>query len=161
MLQPVREWCEPGEILREAISIAGVEQRTVQIDIEPNLPEILIDPSLIEQALVTLVSNAASYSSSKHPIEASAGRQDSTIVFSVADRGPGLAAGEETKVFEKFYRGAGRKAGGLGLGLSIAQKLVEVHGGKIVAQNRTGGGSLFSIRLPLGEPMKLPAEAAL
>jgi signal transduction histidine kinase len=49
----------------------------------------------------------------------------------------------------------------LGLGLSIAQKLVEVQGGKIVAQNRPGGGSRFAIHLPIGEPMKLPVEAAI
>ena len=161
MLQPVREWCEPGEIAREAVAQARIDRREVQIEIEPDLPELLIDPSLIEQALVTLLSNAATYSPAKHPIEISVHRQDGTVVFSVSDRGAGLAPGEETKVFEKFYRGAGRKAGGLGLGLAIAQKLVEAHDGKIVAQNRPEGGSRFSIRLPIGEPMKLPQESAI
>jgi two-component system sensor histidine kinase KdpD len=86
-------------------------------------------------------------------------RDDSTLVFSVADHGPGLALGEENKVFEKFYRGPGTPAGGLGLGLSIARQLVEAHSGQIVAQNRAEGGSRFSIRLPIGEPMQLPSEA--
>jgi len=78
----------------------------------------------------------------------------------VTDRGPGLAPGEETKVFEKFYRGAGKPAGGLGLGLAIAKQLVEVHGGTIRARNRTIGGADFTIRLPVGKPMQLPLETA-
>jgi two-component system, OmpR family, sensor histidine kinase KdpD len=77
----------------------------------------------------------------------------------VRDRGPGLAQGEENKVFEKFYRGARQRPGGLGLGLSIARQLVEAHGGKISARNREDGGAEFSIRLPIGEAMRLPPEA--
>jgi two-component system sensor histidine kinase KdpD len=90
----------------------------------------------------------------------SAARDDSMLVISVADHGPGLAPGEENKVFEKFYRGPGTPAGGLGLGLSIARQLVEAHGGQILAQNReNNAGGRFSIRLPIGEPMRLPSEA--
>jgi two-component system sensor histidine kinase KdpD len=63
-------------------------------------------------------------------------------------------------VFQKFYRGPRTRPGGLGLGLSIARQLVEAHGGQIVAQNREDGGARFSIRLPVGEGMRLPAEAA-
>ena len=70
-----------------------------------------------------------------------------------------MRPGEENKVFEKFYRGPSTRPGGLGLGLSIARQLVEAHGGEIVAQNREGGGARFSIRLPVGEPMRLPSEA--
>jgi two-component system sensor histidine kinase KdpD len=82
------------------------------------------------------------------------------LVISVADHGPGLAPGEENKVFEKFYRGPRTRPGGLGLGLSIARQLVEAHGGQIVAQNQENGGARFSIRLPIGEAMRLPSEAA-
>ena len=77
-------------------------------------------------------------------------------IISVADRGAGLEPGEETKVFQKFYRGPRTRPGGLGLGLSIARQLVEANGGEIVAQNRQGGGAMFSIRLPIGEAMRLP-----
>ena len=89
----------------------------------------------------------------------SAARDGSTLIISVGDRGPGLAPGEENKVFEKFYRGPRTRPGGLGLGLSIARQLVEAHGGELVAHNRQGGGARFSIRLPVGEPMRLPNEA--
>ena len=92
-------------------------------------------------------------------IEVSAARDGSTLIISVGDRGSGLAPGEENKVFEKFYRGPRTRPGGLGLGLSIARQLVEAHGGQLVVQNREGGGARFSIRLPVGESMRLPTEA--
>lgn len=160
LLQPVREWCDPAELLREAISRAGLNESAVTVSIAKDLQTISVDADLIEQALVTLLSNAATYAKHTGQIEASIARDNATIVFSVADHGPGLAPGEETKIFEKFYRGRGKPTGGLGLGLSIARQLVEAHGGEIVVQNRDGGGGArFSIRLPIGKPMQLPTEA--
>jgi two-component system sensor histidine kinase KdpD len=159
LLQPVREWCDPGELVREAVARSGLKEDTVKINIAGDLPTISVDARLIEQALCALLSNAAAYSSVEEPIEASVARDDSTLVFSVADHGPGLAPGQENKVFEKFYRGPGTAPGGLGLGLSIARQLVEAHSGEIIARNREGGGARFSIRLPLGEQMRLPSEA--
>jgi len=160
LLQPVREWCEPGELVREAAALAGLKDHSVKISIAKDLPTISVDARLIEQALGALLSNAAAHGVSDQPIEVSAARDDSMLVFSVADYGPGLAPSEENKVFEKFYRGPGTAPGGLGLGLSIARQLVEAHGGTIVAQNREQTrGSRFSIRLPIGEPMRLPSEA--
>jgi len=160
LLQPVREWCDPGELLHEAIARAGLNECTVKLSIDKNLPAISVDAHLIEQALVALLSNAVAHGASDVPIEVSARRDDSMLVFSVADHGPGLVAGEENKVFEKFYRRLGVLPGGLGLGLSIARQLVEAHSGQIIAQNREdGAGARFSIRLPIGEPMRLPTEA--
>ena len=160
LLQPVREWVEPGDVLREAVTISGLKDETVKMSVADKLPTVSVDADLIEQALVALLSNAATHGGDDKPIEASVARDDSTLIFSVADHGPGLAPGEEHKVFEKFYRGPGTRPGGLGLGLSIARQLVEAHGGEIVAQNREDGGSRFSIRLPIGEAMRLPTEAA-
>ena len=159
LLQPVREWCDPGELLREAVRQAGLDKRPVRITIGEDLPHVSVDARLIEQALAALLSNSAIYSPPNESIDASAMRDEDTIIFAVADRGPGLAPGEETKVFEKFYRGSGKPAGGLGLGLSIARQLVEAHAGTVTAENRSTGGARFSIRLPLGKPMQLPLEA--
>jgi len=160
LLQPLREWCEPGELVREAVSLVGLKEQSVKVIVAKNLPVVFVDAHLIEQALGALLSNAAAHGTSDQPIEVSAARDDSMLVFSIADHGPGLAPGEENKVFEKFYRGPGTPAGGLGLGLSIARQLVEAHAGQIVAQNQENGGARFSIRLPIGEAMRLPSEAA-
>jgi two-component system sensor histidine kinase KdpD len=159
LLQPVREWCDPAELVHEAVAASGLNDNAVRINIAKNLPAISVDSRLIQQALNALLSNAAVHGESDKPIEVSAARDDSMLVISIADHGPGLAPGEENKVFEKFYRGPRTRPGGIGLGLSIARQLVEAHGGQIVARNREGGGARFSIRLPVGEPMRLPSEA--
>jgi two-component system sensor histidine kinase KdpD len=159
LLQPVREWCDPAELVREAVAASGLNDNAVRMSIAKNLPIISVDARLVQQALDALISNAAAHGGSDQPIEVSAARDDSMLVISIADHGPGLAPGEENKVFEKFYRGPRTRPGGLGLGLSIARQLVEAHGGEIVAQNRENGGARFSIRLPVGETMRLPSEA--
>jgi two-component system sensor histidine kinase KdpD len=160
LLQPVREWCDPGEIVREAIAHVRLSDAAIKISAAKDLPMISVDARLVEQALVTLLSNAAAHSPKGEPIDVAAARDDNAVVFSVADHGPGLPPGEETKVFEKFYRGPGTAPGGLGLGLSIARQLIEAHGGEIIAQNRDDTrGSRFSIRIPIGETMRLPSEA--
>jgi two-component system, OmpR family, sensor histidine kinase KdpD len=157
LLQPVREWCEPADLLREAVVAAGLNDNDVRINVAKSLPTIFVDSRLVQQALGALLSNAVGHGNL--PIDLSAARDDSMLVISVADHGPGLAPGEESKVFEKFYRGPRTRPGGLGLGLSIARQLIEAHSGEIVVRNREGGGARFSIRLPLGEPMRLPSEA--
>jgi two-component system sensor histidine kinase KdpD len=161
LLQPVREWCDPGELVHEAIAASGLKESDVQINIAKNLPAVSVDSGLIQQALNALLSNAMSYGKSDRPIEVSATRDDSMLVISVADRGAGLEPGEETKIFQKFYRGPRTRPGGLGLGLSIAKQLVEANGGQMVAQNRQGGGAVFSIRLPISEAMRLPGAESV
>jgi two-component system sensor histidine kinase KdpD len=145
--------------VRETVAASGLNDNAVRMNIAKNLPIISVDARLIQQALGALISNAAAHGGSDQPIDVSTARDDSMLVISIADHGPGLAPGEENKVFEKFYRGPRTRPGGLGLGLSIARQLVEAHGGEIVAQNRKDGGARFSIRLPVGETMRLPSEA--
>jgi two-component system sensor histidine kinase KdpD len=160
LLQPVREWCDPAELVRESVTASGLKDGDVRINIAKDLPAISVDSRLLQQALGSLISNAVAHGKSDQPIEVSAARDDSMLVISVADHGPGLAPGEENKVFEKFYRGRRTRPGGLGLGLSIARQLVEAHGGTIVAHNREDGGARFSIHLPIGEAMRLPNQAS-
>jgi two-component system sensor histidine kinase KdpD len=104
---------------------------------------------LIEQAVAKLIANAASYAPSGLPIEIDAEYKLDRLIICVSDRGPGLSPNSAERVFEKFYRGDGRRTGGLGLGLSIARGFVEAHGGKLTAENRDGGGARFTISLPV------------
>ncbi len=160
LLQPVREWCDPAEILREAVARTGLKEDAVKVTVARDLPMISVDSRLIDQALITLLSNAAAYGSQKEPIDARVVHDDSAITFSLLDRGPGLAPGEEQQSLRKILsRSDPRLLEGSGLGLSIARQLVEAHGGEIAARNREGGGACFSIRIPLSEQMRLPGEA--
>ena len=159
LLQPVREWCDPVELVQEVIAESGLKESAVRIRVADNLPMISVDARLIQQALSALLSNAVVHGKSDQPVDVSVARDGSMLVISVADRGPGLVPDEENKVLEKFYRGPRARPGGIGLGLFIARQLVEAHGGEIVAQNRENGGARFAIRLPLQEQMRLPREA--
>jgi len=157
-LSPNKEWCDPGELVRDALRVAGLRPGEAVLSMPPDLPPIFVDGGLVQQSIATLLSNASRYGSVDHPIDVSVVRGESSLVIYVADRGPGLPPGEEDKVFDKFYRGPGAPAGGLGLGLSIARQLIEAHGGSLAARNRSRGGARFSIRLPAGDPMQLPPE---
>jgi two-component system sensor histidine kinase KdpD len=162
LLQPLLEWCDPGELVREAVAASALKENDVRIAVVENLPAVSVDSGLIQQALNALLSNAMIHGKSDRPIDVSVARDDSVVIISVADRGVGLEPGDEGRVFQKFFRGPRTRPGGIGLGLSIARQLVEANGGKIIAQNRQGGGAIFSIRLPVTKSMELPrAESVL
>jgi two-component system, OmpR family, sensor histidine kinase KdpD len=135
----------------------------VTVRLAPNLPLIPLDDVLIEQVLFNLIENAAKYSPDGASIEIVAALEDATVRVEVLDRGAGVTAGEEGRVFEKFYRANETAAAdGLGLGLTIARGIVEAHGGRMAAENRPGTGARFWFSLPLeGEPPRLEAEPAM
>jgi len=110
---------------------------------------VRLDFGLMEQALCNLLVNAAEHSPAATPIEMSAQLDGGTLLLRIRDHGAGLTAGEEKKVFEKFYRGIGSRPGGTGLGLSIVQGIARAHHGEIDAENNPAGGATFTIRLPV------------
>jgi two-component system, OmpR family, sensor histidine kinase KdpD len=149
-----REWQSLEEIL--GVALAALEshlgEREISTDLPADLPLVMADGLLIQQVLVNLVENAVKYTPPGTPIQISAAATDGAVTVTVADRGPGLAPHDLTRVFEKFYRGPGLSAGGLGLGLSICQSIVEAHGGRMWAENRVGGGAMFRFQLPASVP---------
>jgi two-component system, OmpR family, sensor histidine kinase KdpD len=151
VVQPNREWCDVRELLQSAIESEreSIDGREVRLDVPENTPLALIDHLLMEQAVAKLLANAGSHTPARLPIEVDAECKDGQLLISVSDRGPGFSSELSDRVFEKFYRGDGRRAGGLGLGLAIARGFVEAHGGKITAENRDGGGARFIINLPV------------
>jgi len=99
--------------------------------------------------VVNLLENAAKFSPDGSTIDLGAERRGDEIRIAVADRGPGVAPGEEERIFEPFYRPGGRfDSGGAGLGLSIARRMAEAQGGAVRYAPREGGGSVFELRLP-------------
>jgi two-component system, OmpR family, sensor histidine kinase KdpD len=151
VIRPKQEWCDVRELLQSAVEIEreSINGREVRLDVPEEMPLVLMDHTLIEQAVAKLLANAASYAPARLPIEIDAEYDKTRLIISVSDRGPGLSPDAAERVFEKFYRGDSRKPGGLGLGLSIARGFVEAHGGKLAAENRDGGGARFSISLPV------------
>jgi signal transduction histidine kinase len=110
---------------------------------------------MLGTAISNLVANAIHYTPRGGSITASVERDGDAAHVHVDDTGRGLAPGEIEAIFTPFARGSQAKAAdsaGLGLGLPIARKIAERHGGAIAAHNRSSGGARFSIRLPLPRP---------
>lgn len=126
-----------------------LQGRTVKRTIPPDLPPVMIDLSLMVQALMNLVDNALKYAPAEEPIEIEAYEEKNRVIIAVKDRGPGLPEAELEHIFTKFFRLNSGGVGGTGLGLSIARGIVEAHNGRIAAQNRPGGGAVFLMALPV------------
>jgi two-component system sensor histidine kinase KdpD len=157
-----RGWHSLEEVIGAALQrvaplLAG---RPVATHVPSDLPLVLLDDVLIEQVVFNLLENATKYAPPSGRIDVSARRAGDTLEVEVADRGPGLPAGEEEQVFVKFHRAGSGRAEGVGLGLAICKGIVEAHGGRIRAANRTGGGAAFTFMLPLeGTPPIVEPEA--
>jgi two-component system sensor histidine kinase KdpD len=147
-----REWQPLEELV--GTSLARLERslkgRPVTVSIPEDLPLVPVDGLLIEQVLVNLVDNAIKYTQPGSPLSITARVADGSVLVEVADDGPGLPAGEEERVFEKFHRAGGAQHGS-GLGLPICRAAVTAHGGRIWAENRPAGGVAFRFTLPLGD----------
>jgi signal transduction histidine kinase len=119
------------------------------------LPEqpllVSCDPLRIEQVLTNLVSNAIKYSPRGGKVEVALEQPGSEAVLHVVDQGVGIPPDDQAHIFEPFRRsGASRElVAGAGLGLFVAQRIVEAHGGRIEVESRPGAGSTFRVRLPL------------
>ena len=165
-LQVQKEW----QPLEEPIGVALIrlEERLrdhpVTVKLPPDLPLVPLDGILIEQVFINLLENAVKYTPRGTPIEISAAPTNGAVRIDVADAGPGLPPGEESHIFEKFYRAPSATAtSGVGLGLTIVRGIVTAHGGRIWAENRPGGGAVFRFTLPLAgapPPPVPPAEEA-
>ncbi len=135
-----------SDILRQT------EKHRILVDFPRAFPIVDADPGRITQVLRNLLDNAVKYSPQGGMIVVRGEVQETQVVVSVADQGVGIAPEHLNRLFEKFFRvesGLGRHVVGSGLGLPIAQTIVESHGGHIWAESKLGEGSTFYFTLPL------------
>ena len=129
------------------------EQKNLALVLDaPGKLNMMADRDKLEQLLIILIDNAIKYSDSG-TITVQLSAEGGQAVLKVLDEGIGISTGDVEYIFERFYRvgkARSRAAGGFGLGLSIARWIARKHGGSITAAPREGGGSVFTVRLPLG-----------
>ena len=131
--------------------------RTLETSVDLTEPALVGRFDFVQslRILTNLLGNAAHHTPAGSPVELSVRREGGLLAFMVADRGPGVALAERDRIFEPFYRPTGAPVDGsggrVGLGLAIARRLAELQGGTIDYAPRTGGGSVFTLRLPGGD----------
>lgn len=119
---------------------------TLELQIPPDLPKILLDAAQIRQALVNLLMNASDAMGGQGLIRVGVEREASTVVISVTDSGPGMTGEVKNRIFDPFFT---TKQKGMGLGLSITWQLVQKNGGAIEVESQVGLGTTFRIRMPI------------
>ena len=163
--------CDSGffQMTLENTDLCGLLQSTLEavkglaqsknISLTLGLPQkslmIKVDPHLLEQVLTNLLSNAIKFSEEDRPILLEAKVEEDHVTVRVVDQGPGISTEDQRKLFDKFFQGdtAAKRAGvGSGLGIYIAKKIVEAHGGQIYVESEIGKGTTFSFTIPWSNP---------
>ena len=156
-----------GESATEPLDLSELTRETLS-QLEPNLLKngfacsfstdgptpVRGSPERLRQVLMNLLSNAEKYSGDVREIGIKCGSESGYAFVEVADRGPGVPSSQKEKIFQEFFRGDNSltaSRSGAGLGLSIARSIARRHGGDVSYMPRSGGGSVFSLRIPLEE----------
>ncbi|WP_175836951.1 sensor histidine kinase [Burkholderia anthina] len=168
-LQLKRQWSLLEETVGAALAACKrvLAHHPARVSLPADLPLLRMDAVLMERLFTNLFENAAKYTPSGAPLDIGAecvtDDGQACVRVHVDDHGPGLPAGMETRIFDKFTRGEKESATpGIGLGLAICRAIVEAHGGRIGALNRTGPdgrvtGARFWFTLPVDTPPAVPA----
>ncbi len=146
-------------LIARAAEVASplMERKRHRLDLElpEGLPPVVVDPARIEQVLVNLLNNAAKYTEDGGQITVTAERRDCEVIIHVSDTGVGIAPEMLPRIFDTFIQvdhSRSRSEGGLGIGLTLVRRLVELHGGHVWAESEPGRGSTFSLSLPAAGP---------
>ena len=142
---------------RERMQVLSGQTHQFRVRAPAQLP-IVADRDRVDQVLTNLISNAVRYSPHGGSVELQAESADGDLHLSVRDRGVGVPRDRQEVIFERFGRAHGSEYGGIGIGLSIARGIVELHGGKIWVESTgvEGEGSTFHVQFPLA-PAAAPA----
>ena len=155
MLKLKEDWCDIEDIVGSALRHLSEQTvgRHIDIKIPEDVPLVRGDCVLLGQVMINLIDNALKYSLPDSGVDINAYVLHDELTVAVADQGIGIPTEDLTKVFDKFYRIQHDKINipGTGLGLAICKSIVEAHGGRIQAENRSGGGAIFSFSIPLAK----------
>lgn len=163
----IREEVSVNEVVMDAIERWQPYAAQREVRLVPNLalpaedaPPLIVrgDGELLRLMIGNLLRNAIRHSPVEQPVEVDVQARDGWTVVAVRDRGPGVPEKDLDRIFERFYRtqiDARGSAEGMGLGLAIARGVASLHGGTITAANRPGGGSEFTVTLPLASGRSL------
>ena len=128
---------------------------TLELDMEPGLPEIVADRERVVQVMMNIVSNSIKYTPDGGHIDIVAGRKGGRVWLVVNDDGIGIPEEDRPRIFERFYRvdkARSRQSGGTGLGLSIAKEIVDRHGGRLSLLDKRGPGLAVKLELRIEGP---------
>jgi signal transduction histidine kinase len=145
-----------GDVVADAVNDAAAiaRRRQVRISTDRHEPDLLVraDPWRIKQAALNLLDNAIKYAPAGSDVAVACARVDGAVELTIADRGPGVPPDELPHVFERLFRGEQARTGGIGgsgLGLPIARRIVEKHGGTLALASEQGRGTIATMRLPI------------
>ena len=145
---------EPADLVEDALQglrpLLANQQFDLVIDVPPDLPQICVDRPAMIQALDNIVDNAIKYSTIEKHLAVKGTATARSVTLTVRDRGTGIASKDLSRVFERFYRGGNATVSGSGLGLPIAKRIVESHGGRIEVRSAVGSGTEVDVTLPIG-----------
>jgi two-component system OmpR family sensor kinase len=150
--EPAREPVDLAAIAADAAEDARAAAAGRSIEVAPTPgAEVLGDADQLRQVAANLLANAIAHTPPSSRIEVAVEASEEEVTLCVRDHGPGLPAGAEAQVFDRFWRdgaSSGSADGGSGLGLAIVAAIAETHGGRAAAANAAGGGAVFTVTLP-------------
>jgi two-component system, OmpR family, sensor histidine kinase KdpD len=147
-VEPRADWCPLDEVVRAAIDSVPAPPGGFEIDLDPELPLLRVDPAQLERALANILDNSGRHAGDE-PVTIRARASERLVTLRISDRGPGIPSDELEDVFEAFHRSPQPSGGGSGLGLAIARGFVEANGGRLRAESPPRRGASFVLQLPI------------
>ncbi len=143
------------EVIERTETFASKRNITIQVELDESNPALCADPDELGQAIINIVENAVIYNDDAGLVRVCTRHDAESLYIDVIDKGIGIDPSEHARIFERLYKSdPARSRGGLGLGLTMSRKIVELHHGKIFVDSQLKRGSTFTIRLPLYDPQK-------
>jgi signal transduction histidine kinase len=151
-----------GSVIEDSLAMlrdrAAAKQLRLSADVEPGISGVVADQTRLRQVVLNLVANAIQYTPDRGRVDVRAWTTKGRVNVAVSDTGIGVAPKDRERVFEEYGQSPGT-TGGTGLGLPLARRFVELHGGRLSMHERAGGGSVFEFDIPI-DPLPAPGAVS-